>query len=231
MARAPGFHPGCRGFESRPPLFVFNRPPVINRVGSAHIGTMKIPSLDQWNSLPAGTYALVTLQGEDTQRNVLKHEDSGDVTVTSIWLVSPATWAGLHSRIQSVTLAYVPGGVPSFDPGPTLTMGELTEVLRCFDPGWVLRMRIGGALMAPARLFHHRATDAEVSLEAAAHRITVGTFLQQLYRCGFLDRELSWPMTVTLNLPIRIRGADYDDAAWSITGAHAEGDKVYLDLA
>lgn len=37
-------------------------------------------------------------------------------------------------------------------------------------------------------------------------------------------------MTVTLDLPVRIRYADDDADAWSITGAHGEGGKVYLDL-
>ena len=196
------------------------------------MNAMKTPSLEQWNSMPAGTYAFVTLRGESQQWNVLKHDDEQDVTVMSTRLIGPTVWAEMHAQIHSVELAYVPGGVPVLGPGPTLTMGELAGMLGSFDPGMVLRMRFGRTLMAPGKPFHHRATGAEVSLKAAAHRITVGKFLEQLPECGFLVRELSWPMTITPDLPVRIRDANYgDDDAWSITGAHAEGGKVYLDLA
>lgn len=181
--------------------------------------------------MPAGTYAFVTLRGESQLWNVLKHDDEQDVTVAPTWLIGPAAWAEMHAQIQRVELAYVPGGVPVLGPGPTLAMGELTETLESFDPGMVLRMRFGRTLMAPGKPFHHRATGAEVSLKAAAHRITVGKFLEQISQCGVLDRELSSPMTVTPDLPVRIRDEDYDADAWSITGAHAEGGKVYLDLA
>lgn len=193
---------------------------------------MKIPTLDQWNSLPAGTYAIVTLEGEGRQWNVLKHDDEQDVTATSTRLVGPAVWAEMHGQIQSVELAYVPGGAPAFGPGPTLTMGELTKMLGKFNPDMVLRMRVGGMLTAPGRPFHHRSTEREVSLKLAAQRITVGEFLGQLSECRVLDREPFYPMTITPDLPVRIRDANFgDDDAWSITGAHVEGDKVYLDLA
>lgn len=182
--------------------------------------------------MPAGTYAFVTLRGESLQWNVLKHDDEQDVTVASTRLIGPTAWAEMHAQIQRVELAYVPGSVPAFSPGPTLTMGELTKALEVFNPGMVLRIRIGGTLMAPGKPFHHRATGAEVSLKAAAHRTTVGKFLEQLSECRVLDREPFYPMTITPDHPVRIRDANYgDDDAWSITDAHVEGGKVYLDLA
>lgn len=192
---------------------------------------MKIPDLDQWNSLPAGTYAFVTFKGEDKQWSVLKHEDEQDLTATSTRLVGPAVWAEMHGQIQSVELAYVPGGAPVFGPGPTLTMGELTKMLGNFNPAMILRMRVGGMLTAPGNLFHHRGTDREVSIHLVAHRITVGAFLGQLSGCKVLDREPFSPLTITTDLPVRVRDRNAGDDAWSITGAHVEGDKVYLDLA
>ncbi|MCC3292458.1 hypothetical protein [Arthrobacter sp. zg-Y1110] len=194
---------------------------------------MKTPTLDQWNSLPAGTYAFVTLQGENRQWNVLKHDDEQDVTVASTLLVGPAAWTLLYARgLQSVELAYVPGGVDALLPGPTMTMGELTAALEAFDPEMLLRMRVDGEMKSPGRPFHHGSTEREVSLNVAAQRTTVGEFLEQLAEYKVLDREPFNPLAITPDLPVRVRERNHrSDDAWSITDVLQAGGRAYLYLA
>ena len=194
---------------------------------------MKTPTLEQWNSLPAGTYAFVSLRGESSQWSVLKQEDEHDTTVASTRLVGPAAWTSLYARgITSVELTYVPGGVEDFLPGPTLTMGELTAALEAFDPDMLLRMRIDGEMRSPGQPFHHDSTEREVSLSVAASRTTVGGFLARLAECTVLDREPFNPLTITPDLPVRIRERNRrSDDAWSITDVLQAGGRAYLYLA
>lgn len=194
---------------------------------------MKTPTLEQWNSLPAGTYAFLTLRGKSKQWSVLKHEEERDITIASTKLVGPAAWTALYARgITSVELAYVPGGITELLPGPTLTMGELTAALEAYDPDMLLRMRIDGEMRSPGQPFHHNSTEREVSLSVAASRTTVGGFLARLAECTVLDCEPFNPLTVTPDLPVRIRERNRcSDDAWSITDVLQAGGRAYLYLA
>ena len=183
--------------------------------------------------MPAGTYAAVTLLSEDDEGTYYSLKvDEGAAVRGDYALMGPGAWQALFDEVATVELLHVPGGMPVFDPGPTLTYGELTTLLGTHTRGKLLRMVIAGEQYTPGRPFHHPSGDGEVSLGIAAMRQSVGDFLDQLTRVRILHREPSEPLEIADDMPVRIRDSNArDDDAWSITGLHVDVQKVYLDLA
>lgn len=185
---------------------------------------MNIPSLDQWSSLPAGTYALLTLHGNPQRLSVVKVQEEVAVLVGSTRLCGPEAWAALLPQINTVELGYTPVDSPEPVTAPTLTMGELTSVLEKFPSACILQIRVNGELAAPGKPWLHLDKDREVTVNLVDKRLTVAEFLEQL-------NEYRIMVPRSPGLPVRIRNRYRRVKGYrSVTGAHQVTDTVYLDV-